>query len=88
MVYAEWCETCHKQIETIQELEKQYSGHFTVFWINEKDNDFFIRDYQIKSFPTMLIITNAISNGVVIQNRLVGYFDAVELKNIVSQYES
>jgi thiol-disulfide isomerase/thioredoxin len=78
-VMADWCGPCklmEKEMNADTSLIDYYNEHFINLKINEKENKTFLKQYDIKSFPTILFLNKS---GEVIE-RLSGAKKAKYLK--------
>ncbi|HMR89151.1 MAG TPA: thioredoxin family protein [Saprospiraceae bacterium] len=79
-VMADWCGPCklmEKEMNADTSFINYYNEHFVNLKINEKGNKTFLKQYDIKSFPTLLFLNKS---GEVVE-RLSGYKKAKYLKD-------
>jgi thiol-disulfide isomerase/thioredoxin/uncharacterized membrane protein YphA (DoxX/SURF4 family) len=72
--YADWCSVCQKQKPVVEEVQAQYAGDVDFLWVNEKDNETALQEFDVAGFPAMFLVTAKVDNDYRYE-RFAGYTD-------------
>ena len=80
---ADWCGVCQEQKPIIDTLANEYAGSVSFILVNEKDNPEALREYGVKRFPTMFLISGLNPDGSFISREFVGLSTEETLRQIL-----
>ena len=63
--WAEWCGPCKALAPTIDQLDNELSGQVKIVKVNVENNEDIVRQFGIKSIPTLVVMCNGEVKGVV-----------------------
>lgn len=78
--YADWCGPCKMIAHNIDYIADKYPTELTIYKINVDKHEELVKEYEIKSIPTIFIL----SNGEV-KETFNGYKSSVQIDEIIKK---
>ncbi len=81
--YTEGCPDCEQQKPIIRELEDEYSDRVVFIWIDFYKEEQAVREFDVSTVPTMLLINGKNEEGYDIYRRFVGFTEEGPLRDAI-----
>ncbi len=80
---AEWCGPCDTQSPIIDEIKEEYDDEIDVNKIDIEENEEISTKYQVRSLPTIIVLTEDEDGNEELQDRFVGVTQKQDIEDSI-----
>jgi len=80
---AEWCGPCNTQSPIIDEIKEEYEDEIDVNKIDIEENEDVSAKYQVRSLPTIIVLTEDEDGNEELQDRFVGVTQKQDIEDSI-----
>lgn len=81
---AEWCGPCSTQSPIIDEIKEEYEDEMEINKIDIEENEQISSRYQVRSIPTIIVLTEDEDGTEELQDRFVGLTQKEDIEDSIN----